>query len=139
VHVTFADALEAERDEWFLAGTAMPLVAAKGDAPQRPSIVYPAHGQIIAVDPDIPPAAQRVRFRATGADGRERWRLDGEPVAPDGFWTPQPGQHVLTLHDAQGEELGRVEFQVRGGTGAPQSAPFPARSEGEGWGEGASW
>ena len=119
VHVTFAEALEAERDEWFLASTALPVVAAKGDAPQRPSIVYPARGEIIAVDPDIPPASQRVRFRAAGADGRERWRLDGEPVAQDGFWAPRPGQHVLTLHDRAGEELGRVEFQVRGGAGAP--------------------
>jgi hypothetical protein len=71
------------------------------------------------VDPDIPAASQRVRFRTSGADGYEGLRLDGEPVAADGFWDPRPGQHALTLHDAAGKELDRVEFQVRGGSAAP--------------------
>jgi penicillin-binding protein 1C len=115
-HVVFDGELEAERDEVFLTGTAVQRVTAKGDAPARPSIVYPANGQIIAVDPDIPPDAQRVRFQVSGVDGVGLLRLNGEPVAAaqEGFWSPHAGRYVLTLHDARGRELDRVEFEVRG-------------------------
>jgi penicillin-binding protein 1C len=118
VPVTFAAELEAPREELFLAGTAFSLVEFKGSAAAGTTIVYPARGQIIALDPDIPPEAQRVRFAASGpqAEGAS-WRLDGAPLARDGFWVPVPGRHVLSLHDPHGRELDRVEFEVRGGAG----------------------
>ena len=49
-HVTFEDGVEAERDELFLPGTALTEVARKGPAASAARIVYPADGQIIAVD-----------------------------------------------------------------------------------------
>jgi penicillin-binding protein 1C len=119
--VTFDGDLEAPRDELFLAGTALARVEAKRDAPLRTAIAYPAHGQIIALDPDIPADAQRVRFGATGVQADSAtWRLDGSVVARDGFWVPAPGRHVLTLHDAQDRELDRLEFEVRGAAPRPE-------------------
>jgi penicillin-binding protein 1C len=118
--VSFGGDLEAAREEVFLAGTALARVEAKEEGPLRTSIAYPAQGQIIALDPDIPGDAQRVRFAAAGAQaGGATWRLDGV-VAREGFWVPAPGRHVLTLHDAQGRELDRVEFEVRGGQMPPR-------------------
>jgi penicillin-binding protein 1C len=69
VTVTFDAALEPDREELFLPGTQMRRVVHKGQAGGHPAIVYPARGQIIAVDPDIPPDTQRVQFRAVGVNG----------------------------------------------------------------------
>ncbi len=117
-HVRFDGGLEPDRDEWFLPGTGVAVVVPKGQAPSYAAIAYPATGQIIAVDPDIPLESQRVQFRADGAPERGQWRLDGQSVGADsggGFWTPRPGRHRLSLHDDAGNELDAVEFEVRGG------------------------
>jgi len=124
--VTFDAALEPDREEVFLAGTASTRVTPKDESPAHAEIVYPAAGQVIAVDPDIPEGAQRVHFQATGvastAQRQLQWRLNGEPLVSgqaDAFWFPRPGRFLLSLHDAGGNELDRVEFEVRG---SPTSA-----------------
>jgi hypothetical protein len=42
-------------------------------------ITDPTTGTVIALDPDIPPNRQRVRFVAEGAN--LRWLMDGKPFA----------------------------------------------------------
>jgi penicillin-binding protein 1C len=86
--------------------------------------VYPADGQIIALDPDIPPEAQRVQFQAQAAPDGASWQLDGAPVvgasgAGEGaaLWPPAAGAHRLGLFDAAGRQLDSVEFEV--GVGGP--------------------
>ncbi len=117
VAVIFEGDLEPTRMEWFLTGTAETYIATKPRSAQRARIVYPAPGQIIAVDPDIPEDQQRVLFQASAQVAGGAWRLD-EQVFGDGSdilaWEPQVGRHVLSLHQADGNELDRVEFQVRG-------------------------
>ncbi|MBG6076357.1 hypothetical protein IWX85_002190 [Polaromonas sp. CG_9.11] len=44
-----------------------------------PRITAPASGTIIALDPDIPPAHQRLTFSAQGHG--LRWRMDGREFA----------------------------------------------------------
>jgi len=112
--VSFDPPVEAPRDELFLAGTATGRVAAKAPERIHPTIAYPGQGQIIAVDPDIPPDRQRVRFEATGAGANLEWRLNGEPLDSSELWHPQPGRWLLTLHDATGTQLDAVRFEVRG-------------------------
>nr|WP_255593178.1 penicillin-binding protein 1C [Acidovorax sp. sic0104] len=132
--------LEAAREEWFVQGTQQPLfaidsVAAQGDkasvrsakgsrsaahqpaaavpgAPAR--ITAPAAGTIIALDPDIPPARQRLQFAATG-DGL-LWRMDGKPLGrgPRVAWLPWPGRHVVQITDARGQVLDEIRIEVRG-------------------------
>jgi penicillin-binding protein 1C len=97
------------------------MIAAKPEEQTHPAIVYPERGQIIALDPDIPDALQRVPFEAVGAGVQSQWRLNGEPVSAGAFWRPQPGTWRLTLHDANGEELDSVQFEVRGNESAPAS------------------
>jgi penicillin-binding protein 1C len=135
VRVTFADAVEPSRNEWFLAGTATPdvgLAANASDLARGPAqIGSPVDGTIFAVDPDIPPAQQRVWFeRATGSTARVTWRLDGKPLgaAARVAWLPWPGKHVLELVDARGQVTDSVRFEVRGAmakAGAPASARMP--------------
>jgi penicillin-binding protein 1C len=87
---------------------------------------------IIALDPDIPPARQRVVFEAAGtggdagsgdtaADAVLRWRLDGADLGPAGEplrWAPRPGRHTLSLADEEGRTLDEVAFEVRGASEA---------------------
>ncbi len=112
---------EPPRQEYFLAGTEQSQLRAAGTPV---SITNPAPGAIYALDPDIPPAHQRLRFQhqgALGAAGPARWRLDGRPLGQGGSvdWMPMPGRHELQLLDAKGRELQRVKFEVRGASIRP--------------------
>ncbi len=132
--------LEAAREEWFVQGTQQALFAIdsvaisaypssaigqndpKKSAPDAaaspaglpPRITAPAPGTIIALDPDIPPARQRLQFTATG--NAVQWRLDGKTLGrgPRVAWLPWPGRHVVQLTDAQGKVLDEVRLEVRG-------------------------
>ena len=115
--VRFGDELEAARSEWFLAGTAQPVFALAGpahDTAATPRILAPADGSIVALDPDIPPSHQRLRFRAQGADAR--WRMDGKPLGRGSelAWLPWPGRHQVQLVDARGTVLDSIRIEVRG-------------------------
>lgn len=135
--------LEAARDEWFVPGTQQSLFAmdsiageaygtsasapktsknatrtpvepasASAAAPAR--ITAPASGTVIALDPDIPPARQRLQFTATR--DAVQWRLDGKPLGRGARvpWLPWPGRHVVQITDAQGTVLDEVRLEVRG-------------------------
>ncbi len=113
--VAFADGIEAPRTEWFLAGTereAVALAPASGTA----RIVYPAGGEIIAIDPDIPAGRQEVFFEADGDTQGLSWTLDGEPLGPAGAasWKPRGGNHTVRIVDARGATVDAVAFTVRG-------------------------
>ncbi len=114
--VRFETVQEPARQEYFLAGTEQSVLRTAGT---EVLISNPAPGAIYALDPDIPPAHQRLRFQhqgQLGAAGPARWRLDGRPVGqgPRVDWMPMPGHHELQLVDAKGRELQRVRFEVRG-------------------------
>ena len=124
--VRFGNALEAARDEWFVAGTEQVLFAPAASPDARPDdgprdaraarIASPADGSIIALDPDIPPTNQRVRFQADGRDVGLQWRIDGKTIARGerAAWLPWPGRHVVELADARGRVLDTVRVEVRG-------------------------
>jgi len=133
--------IEAARSEWFIAGTEQsefiaqrlkPTRADDGTNPAR--ITRPAAGTLLALDPDIPPDRQRMRFEADGVkDGASdtagasqlQWRVDGRAVArgAQAQWLPWPGRHTLELADARGRVLDSVQFEVRGAGVAPGAAP----------------
>ena len=118
--------LEAARQEWFLTGTQQTSFAihsianssyptgARGPKGLNPSdkqlarITTPTTGTIIALDPDIPPKNQRVRFAASGSN--LRWLMEG----PSAQWLPWPGRHVVQIVDAKGTVLDEVRLEVRG-------------------------
>jgi len=115
--VRFGDALEAARDEWFVAGTEQRLFALDAaEAKAATRITAPSDGTIIALDPDIPPRHQRVRFTAAGAAATLQWRIDGKPFARGAAaqWLPWPGRHTVELADARGQVLDRIRLEVRG-------------------------
>jgi penicillin-binding protein 1C len=119
--VAFEPAVEAERDEWFLAGTQTRLVTtsigANASAAVTPHIRYPAPETIIALDPDIADEHQRVVFQASPVLPGMQWRI-GDTVLADAHgraaWSPVPGRYTLYLESEDGQALSSVPFEVRG-------------------------
>jgi penicillin-binding protein 1C len=120
--------LEAARSEWFLQGTEQPLFALDAGA-GTPSantaaarIIAPVDGTIIALDPDIPPLHQRVRFESEGRG--VQWRIDGKHFARGNSaqWLPWPGRHVIELVDATGKVVDQRRLEVRGAGVVAKSA-----------------
>jgi len=114
--VEFVGSNEPPRREWFLAGTEPgPAAARLNNYAAR--IIEPAADTVIALDPDIPRALQRVRFEASPAPAGARWRLDSHDLGAAAglvLWPPTPGAHVLALTDTRGRELDQITFKVRG-------------------------
>ncbi|WP_353191667.1 penicillin-binding protein 1C [Pandoraea pnomenusa] len=124
VAVQYAEHVEPSREEWFLPGTSQSTIALSALATKAPSgplwrIAGPTDGTIVALDPDIPPANQRLWFQVAAAWPKgAAWRLDGKPVAGAARvgWLPWPGRHTLELVDASGAVRDSVRFEVRGAT-----------------------
>ena len=131
-------AREPTRDEFFIAGTeqavqrASAQVSGKGPRtgplrdPWRFGIASPRDGSIFAIDPDMPPAAQRITFEGE----RGMWVLDGKRLgtATNFAWAPWPGRHELSLVGRDGEAIETVRFEVRGaGFKTAQTPPAQKR------------
>ena len=115
--VSYAGALEPARDEWFIAGTERSSIVALPSRSVRPHIESPAPGTIYAIDPDVPRERQRLVVAASGAPRGARFVFeDGRQARADRplMWLPSPGKRELILVNAQGKELDRVRFEVRG-------------------------
>jgi penicillin-binding protein 1C len=113
--VKFPGAIEPERQEWFLQGTEPPLLQTHlaGGLPQ---VRTPTSGEVIAIDPDIPAAHQRVAFVSDDSGAARRWVLNGQdlgPVTAALLWEPVPGKHTLSLVDDERRVLDTVSFEVR--------------------------
>ncbi|AKZ65301.1 penicillin-binding protein [Herbaspirillum hiltneri N3] len=120
--VQFENQLEAARTEYFLPGTQQSLLRVAKSNGIAPAISYPTPGMLVAIDPDIPPAHQRLRFSAQGLK-QGSWVLDGKPLVRTagkstgdlGYdWMPWPGRHKLVLQDVNGVVLDQLQFEVRG-------------------------
>jgi penicillin-binding protein 1C len=132
--IRYADKIEAPRQEYFLAGTEQSLITTASSDDISIAIRYPTPGMLVALDPDIPPQRQRIRFAADGLPSGGVWRLDGKlltaPAAKAGKktsrqpavqdpqlafdWMPWPGRHVLELLDHKMAVVDQVRFEVRG-------------------------
>ena len=135
--VRFGGQLEAARQEWFLPGTAQAVFAIDSEAvgalstpaqarnglkpePGVPArITAPEDGTILALDPDIPPARQRLTLLAeagTAAPRALRWWIGAREIGrgPSAQWLPWPGRHVVQLRDARGAVQDERRIEVRG-------------------------
>ena len=114
MQVAFDGQREPSRDEFFIAGTeqAVQRDSAQVNYRQRFGITSPRDGSIFAIDPDMPPAAQRITFE--GEHGT--WVLDGKRLGAAAMfaWPPWPGRHELRLLGREGEAIETVRFEVRG-------------------------
>jgi penicillin-binding protein 1C len=114
--VAFAGVAEPARRDWFLAGTAQPVMALAGETARRPRIANPVSGSIYALDPDIPPGRQSIGVAVNGESMGLRLLLDGRDFA-EASAMPQlplvPGSHLLALVDAARRPLDQVRFTVR--------------------------
>lgn len=107
--------MEDGHAEWFLRGTE-PTSGRIVAADDRPRIVSPVDGAILALDPDMPSSAQRVVFETNAPERDASWWLDGRSLADAAapiLWKPQPGLHTLQLRHREGSELDAIRFRVR--------------------------
>ena len=114
--VRFAAAREQPRREYFLAGTGQTQIAAAPEAARRPRIVNPVTGSVYALDPDIPPARQRLAVGVSGQVVAHRLLLDRRDLGPadsSPAMIAGPGQHLLRLVDLEGRVVDQVRFTVR--------------------------
>jgi penicillin-binding protein 1C len=120
--IRFEAQREAARDEVFIAGTeqTQQSASAQMSGAQRYGIHSPRDGSLFAIDPDMPPQAQRISFE--GESGV--WMLDGKRVGagPRISWSPWPGRHALSLVSRSGQTLQTVRFEVRGAGLKPTAA-----------------
>jgi penicillin-binding protein 1C len=105
-----------------LVAAPAPTTDTAGTTGPAARITAPAPGTIVALDPDIPPARQRLQFTATGRG--LLWRMDGKPLGrgPRVAWMPWPGRHVVQLTSEAGEVLDEIRIEVRG-AGAVGATP----------------
>ena len=112
--IAFDTNAEPPRDEVFIAGTERQTMRATAEVggSRRFGITSPVDGSVFAIDPDIPPSAQRITFE--GEQGR--WLLDGHDLGRSERlrWAPWPGRHRLTLLGVDDRPLQSVSFEVRG-------------------------
>ncbi len=114
--VAFVPAVEPPRDELFVPGTQLGIVRVAAAATGRPRLISPANGSVIALDPDIPPARQRVGVRAAGSGVGARIEVDGRRLASGqsgALWRPLPGTHRFVLRAAEGTILDTAVVTVR--------------------------
>ncbi len=114
--VRFTATHEPPRREWFVAGTGMSRVAAAPLAARRPRVTSPVSGSVYALDPDIPPARQRLAISATGALETLRLSIDGRDAGPaqaTSMLAIAPGRHRLRLVDLAGKPVDEVWFTMR--------------------------
>ena len=112
--VQFDSQREPARDELFAAGTEQPHQRAGTQLSGMPvfGISSPRDGSLFALDPDMPPLSQRIRFEGEAGV----WVLDGKRLGSGAglWWAPWPGRHTLELLGRDGKSLHSVRFEVRG-------------------------
>lgn len=116
VQTRFANNVETPRREWFTKDQQSTATATIALAAPNPRIASPANGLVIAVDPDIPPAYQKLPISTEGTTREMRLKLNGRELARADavtLWTPKVGAYTLELGDQRGKVLDRVVFTVR--------------------------
>lgn len=114
--VTFEPAIEPPRRELFVAGTELATVRVAPPASERPRLMSLANGSVIALDPDILMARQRLSIRAAGTTAAMRIDIDGRSnMRADrvALWVPLPGPHRFVLRGGDGASLDAVAVVVR--------------------------
>jgi penicillin-binding protein 1C len=112
----FVNTNEAPRSEWFTKDQQSAPTMTVSLAQPMARIASPANGMVIAVDPDIPPAYQKLPISVAGATRTMTVKLNDQKLSlTDGvtLWTPRTGAYSIELGDESGKVLDRVVFTVR--------------------------
>jgi penicillin-binding protein 1C len=112
----FSSNVEPSRNEWFMSNVVLPEVAATTARGDIVHIESPSNGVIIAVDPDIPAANQRMPIIVRGATTDMIIKLDDKVLGSATrqlLWSPRPGAYHLSVEDSQHQVIDRVLFTVR--------------------------
>jgi penicillin-binding protein 1C len=125
--VRFERQLEPPRAEWFITGTEQAEIRLASQAGAARTLIHaPSDRTIVALDPDIPPQAQKLSLATVpGVSRKWSWRLDGKRLGPaiNTAWPMWPGKHLLELVDTGNQVMETVHFEVRGAQVAAGRGP----------------
>lgn len=123
-NIVYTPMLEPNRKEYFLEGTQMSHVqlasVIKQDIQSPHFISMPTNNTILAWDPDIPVAHQRLKVEARQINQQLStgvyWHMNGKKIGDTNplYWPLQVGRFTLELFSNQGKKLDEIHFQVRG-------------------------
>ena len=91
-----------------------------------PRITRPQDGTILALDPDIPPANQRLLLQADAGSAKPQnlhWWIGAHEIGRgrEALWLPWPGRHVVQLRDGRGAVQDERRIEVRGAQVKPRA------------------
>ena len=99
----------------------LPLAKTEGPAtaPQKypkARIIYPQEGMVLAIDPDIPLAHQKMPLMVESPSKKKlSWKINGKPViskSGNHLWQPKAGKHTFELYE--GDDLNsKVQILVK--------------------------
>ncbi|TAG48609.1 MAG: penicillin-binding protein 1C [Betaproteobacteria bacterium] len=120
--VALSELIEPSRDEYFIRGTEPQslLIAARQASSSGARIVSPTDGTIIAIDPDIPDAHQRITLKSGDTQHANCWEVSGESLGCSETPIAWPLRSATTdvvnirLLDRNGEERDRIAITIRG-------------------------
>jgi penicillin-binding protein 1C len=81
-----------------------------------PHITYPPPGAVLALDPTLPIARQKLVLQIEGELAGTSVQIDATPPLPAAeglLWNPVAGLHTIQLLDKRGQVLDRVAFSVQ--------------------------
>jgi penicillin-binding protein 1C len=117
--VHFEPAIEPDRQELFLTGTALEKIVIPPET-THPLIEGPGNGAVLARDPDIPAERQKVRFKIAGMSKTLAWYVDAKAADPswldtDGslLWPLTPGAHRISAQTADGKTVDAMFVTVK--------------------------
>ncbi len=116
-------ALEPGRDEYFIRGSEpqSTTITAREASSAGARIVSPTDGSIIAIDPDISEANQRISLKSGDAQQANCWEVGGQSLGCSETplsWSPTSSSSDVVgirLLDRNGEERDRIAITIRGG------------------------
>lgn len=111
--VHFTAGHEEDREELFISGTEKTLVLPP-QLHKKELLLYPTAGAIIAIDPEIPPASQKMILRRQGGNDLHIY-LDGKDLGTQNQipWFPLPGRHLIQVVNSKLHVLDSAHITVR--------------------------
>lgn len=116
--ISFDNLIEPSRTEYFIADTGSKFIKHGSDSESVSHMVEPVNGTILAMDPEIPFAKQRMQLVAHDIYARPaaqvKWYVNGVFYAKGAhnWWQIKPGSHVFELRDEFDKLIDTAKIKV---------------------------
>jgi len=102
--------------EWYLKGTEPAPLATQRSSAMSSRITYPVDSMVVAIDPEVSEARQRIRLQSSQPSPETFYVVDGVRMgssASSVWWSIARGTHRMELQYRDGRVLDSISFVVR--------------------------